>query len=1029
MPEVLPLDEREQALWMLQHLFPDDGVSNLGIAFELPAGIDRVRLRESASWVVRRHPMLRSLIQARDGRVHRILRDPADMRAPLGARPSTRSALEADMRAEVRRAFDIERDELVRFVVFDLPGEDDVLLAVIHHLVFDALSAPRFIDDLTTAYHSFAATGAPPAMRPVPTPEPGPAEPAQETLRYWGERLPGLRPGTMFLPATDYSRASASFTGQRYERAMSAAVPGAVRNLRLRMRTSDNIVLLATYLLLLLRHGAGPELVVGIPLNVRPEDQADAIGCYFSVVPLMVRVEPADSFAHLVERTRDAFTAAQEHRQLSYEAMIRRFPRKDADWQAPLFRHMFNFLPAIPQSMARPSRIMRTRQVDSGYSRYDLEFVLGSREHGYHLQIAYRRELHDEGFVRRLYDRYEALLLRAADDPECELGRLSMDTDHDEVVATVNRTAIRWRGPPTVPGMVEAQIDGRAEHTALASLAETTTYGQLGRLAGRISARLAAGGVRAGDLVAVVAGRGPVTAAAILAAWRAGAAYLPLDPAQPPARLRFELRDADAAAIVADADTIARLGASPRLPIRAEELTTDPAAGQPVSGLGHEPDPGSTAYVIYTSGSTGKPKGVRITHAGLANAVCHFRKVLAFGADHKMLWLTTLGFDISALELLLPLSAGGTVVIADDQVQVRPELLVKVIREFDVDVVQATPTTWRMVAGMADADLSGRWVLSGGEPLSGALAGQLLASGARLVNVYGPTETTIWSTAEPITGPLPDAAPAVGRPIANTAIAVVDEYGADCPVDVVGEVVIGGAGVATGYLRRASLTATRFIRHDRIGRAFLTGDLGRWRPDGRLVLHGRADRQVKVRGGRVELGEVESVLEQHPGVDAAAVVVHLGGQVGETLAAFVVPGADVAVEDLWNFAAAQLPSYAVPGTITLLPALPASASGKTDYPRLAEMAAAARHEAAPPTRPAATGDEVTAWLVGLWRELLEDQDLHLDSNLFLSGGQSLLAIAISGQIRARYGVDLAVLEVFKSPTPRRLGAAVKALLP
>jgi acyl-coenzyme A synthetase/AMP-(fatty) acid ligase len=340
-----------------------------------------------------------------------------------------------------------------------------------------------------------------------------------------------------------------------------------------------------------------------------------------------------------------------------------------------------------------------------------------------------------------------------------------------------------------------------------------------------------------------------------------------------------------------------------------------------------------------------------------------------------------------------------------------------------------------MVAGLADLDLTGRHLLCGGEPLSEALADQLLATGAQLINVYGPTETTIWSTAEPITRRLTGDALAVGRPIANTAIAVVDEYGADCPVDVVGEVVIGGVGVATGYLRRASLTAARFIRHDRIGRAFRTGDLGRWRPDGRLALHGRADRQVKVHGGRVELDEIEAVLELHPEVEAAAVVVHLPGQLGEALAAFVVPNADVAVEDLWNLAAQQLPSYAVPSTIKLLTALPANASGKIDYPYLTELAGAARPtptaaaDVAIADGPAADADGVAAWLAGLWCELLEDQGLQLDSNLFLSGGQSLLAIVISDRIRARYDVDLPVLTIFKNPTPRLLAAAVKALRP
>jgi acyl-coenzyme A synthetase/AMP-(fatty) acid ligase len=420
---------------------------------------------------------------------------------------------------------------------------------------------------------------------------------------------------------------------------------------------------------------------------------------------------------------------------------------------------------------------------------------------------------------------------------------------------------------------------------------------------------------------------------------------------------------------------------------------------------------------------------VQITHRNLANVVRHFGSKLEFRPGKKMLWLTTLAFDISALELLVPLSCGGTVVVADDRAQTRPERLVEIIKEFGVDVVQATPTTWRMISGLERVDLAGRWLLCGGEPITGALARRLLATGGRLVNVYGPTETTIWSTVEPIRQQALPGNPTVGQPIANTTIAVMDEFGADCPVDVVGEVVIGGAGVGAGYLGRTDLTTERFIRHEKIGRAYRTGDMGRWCPDGRLALHGRMDRQVKVHGGRVELDEVESVLKSHPRVDAAAVLLQHPGELAEALAAFVVPAGEVTTEDLWSHAARHLPSYAVPSIMTLVTALPASPAGKTDYARLAVWAVVPRQPAAALTnQPAAADnptDEVTAWLVEQWRDVLDNPAIHADSNLFLSGGQSLLAISITDQVRKRYDVELPYLAIFQNPTPRRLAAEVK----
>lgn len=940
-----------------------------------------------------------------------------------------------------RCSFDISSDEMARFTLFELAEGGQVLLAAVHHLAFDALSAPQFVHDLAVAYRSFAATGEPPAVEPVLAPAIGPGEPSSATVSYWRDRVSGIRPEGMLLAGTDYMTGpagpagDASFAGGRFGRPLSAAGADAVRQLRRRTRASDNIVLLAAYLALLLRHGAGPELVVGLPLSLRSGDLSHLIGPYFSTVPLVVRISNRDSFRELTSRALDAFLEALEHRELSYEAMIRRFRRDGHDWQSPLFRHLFNFRPTLAGTPDDGGWAAEVRQIDTGYSRFDLEFVI-SVSQGYDLQIVYRRDVHDAGFVRRLSDKYEALLLSAADEPDREIGRLAMTTDHDKVIDLANRTAVRWRGPRTVAAMVATRITAAAQARALTGTAGTVSYEMLGHLAKGISARLAAGGIGPGDVVAVATGRSPATAASILATWSLGAAYLPLDKSQPSERLRFQLTDAKARALVADDQALRRLGTECELLIGTEDHSVTGA--QPCH-LDLDPDPDSTAYVIYTSGSTGRPKGVQITHGNLANVVLHFGKALGFGAGQRMLWLTTFSFDISALELFLPLAAGGTVVIVGEREQLRPELLLQVISEHDVNVIQATPTTWRMITALGAADLRGRWLLCGGEPLTGALAAKLKATGGQLVNVYGPTETTIWSTAEAMTGDGLPGPPTIGRPIANTTIAVVDEFGADCPVDVVGEVVIGGAGVGTGYLRRADLTAERFVRSQRLGRAYRTGDLGRWCADGRLALHGRLDRQVKIHGGRIELDEVESVLEEHPQVGKAAVVVRSPGQADEALVAFVVAGAQASAEEIWAFAAQRLPGYAVPSTITPMSALPASPSGKTDYGYLAALATSKEAVAAnsattiagsrPTTpEPRTTHDDITDWLIWLWQDSLDEPGVDADCNLFLSGGQSLLAISIVDQLRDRYGVELPVLAIFMNPTPRRLAAEVKAHL-
>jgi amino acid adenylation domain-containing protein len=1033
--ELGSLSEREEALWLFQRAYPRHGVASVGFSFRVPGDLELPVLRAAAGWVLRHHPVLGSTVRVHDGRPVRVLLDPAAVPVTIDRRDSTSARLDDDIRAAAGRPFDPGRDELVRFTLFDLADGTMELLVTVHHVVFDAMSAPLIARSLQTAYDSIASTGRPPAEPPQELP--GPTDPSEESLAYWKARIDGLRPDAMILDAAGYSDPGASFAGGRYRAPMTAAGSAAVRQLRRVTQTTDNAVLLAAYLLLLHRHGAADDLVAGVPVDLRLPGQQDLVGHNFAIVPVRVRLTADDSFCSFTRRTLEAFFEAFEHRDVSYETMARRFLRHDYDWQAPLFRHLFNFWPmtSVPGERGDWGEM---RQVDTGYTRFDLELSIDAREADYVIQLAYRRDLHEPGFVRRFCDRYEALLQGAAADPDGRARALPITTRHDAAIRQANRTSLRWPPPGTTAGMIGAHVRDHPDRVALTTAGGDVTYGELGRLADRIAARLGQGGVRRGDVVAVAAGRGPVSAAATLAVWRLGAAYLPLDPAQPAERLRRHVRAAATAAIVASAPAAAALAGTAPFVLQDGDLQDgdlqpdDPGAGAgPDGGSATEPQAGDIAYVIYTSGSTGQPKGVRITHASLANVVRHFARVLDFGPELAMSWLTTFAFDISALELFLPLSCGGRVVVVDDQVAVHAQRLMDLIAGQRVDVVQATPTLWRLAAALPDFDLTGRWVLCGGEPLTAALARRLHAAGARLLNVYGPTETTIWSTAALVDGSGPGRPP-VGRPIANTTVAVLDAEGNECPVDVQGEVVIAGAGVGAGYLGSDPASSSRFIEAGRDSRAYRTGDLGLWLADGQLELRGRRDRQVKIRGQRLELGEVEAVLDEHPAVTMAAAV--LTGQAGQDqqLAAFVTANQEVTSDELWDSAARRLPGYAVPGRIRVLGRLPLSPSGKIDYARLAELAreqepAGERtvpgRSPGPPAAPAPS-DDVGAWLVTVWRDLLDDPALHAESNFFLSGGQSIMAISITERIKERYDIEVSLITVLNNPTPRRLRMAL-----
>jgi amino acid adenylation domain-containing protein len=436
--------------------------------------------------------------------------------------------------------------------------------------------------------------------------------------------------------------------------------------------------------------------------------------------------------------------------------------------------------------------------------------------------------------------------------------------------------------------------------------------------------------------------------------------------------------------------------------------------------------PDDLAYLIFTSGSTGRPKGVEVLHRGLAHLIRHFAEELVVTEGDRVLWMTTFGFDISALELFLPLCHGGGAVVAPDEARLRPELLLDLVTRHDVAIVQSTPTIWRLVAPRLGDELLGRHVLCGGEPLSAALAARLLRSGCTLSNVYGPTETTIWSTVARIEPGTVDPV-GVGGPITGTAVYVMDDAGREVPSGVVGELCIAGAGVARGYAGQPELTGQRFRTDASRGRYYRTGDLATWRPDGTLVLLGRADRQVKLRGRRIELGEIEAALQRHPAVAAAAVVVRGDPQGNGRLIGYLQPtdppGIALDLDEINRHLRGTLPYYLVPAELLRLDTLPRSANGKVDYRALPEMTGLPR--TAP--EPAEPADPLVGALVAIWCEVLQRDDLGPHSNLFTSGGHSLLAAIVATRVGERTERPVSLLNVFEAPTPAELACTVREL--
>lgn len=1021
-----PLDRVQRAFWILEQLAPDSGVSNIGIAFRTARPLRWWPLHQAVQQLVARHPPLRLRFPTVNGVPVQHVTAPGDVEVTLDTRATTDEDLTEDLRSFLHSPFDLERQLPFRVAHFSLANGASVVCLGAHHIAVDAASMQILVEEVGRLYDGIAEQGQIPADLASEAASLSTSEPAAESMRYWLDRLRDLDPAQMALPGTRPAPSQPTFAGHTYSVQLSPEAIAALADLRRELRVTDNIILLSTFLLTLLCHGAGPELIVGIPISRRTPATRNEVGYGVSTMPLRIRPDPAAGFRDLVSRTADAFLEGVEHSDATVEAILTEHGHSTADWRVPLFRQMFNYRPWTDAGIRICGQVPQYIEDLFDRSRLDLQCIAVPEPDRFTLRAWYSTEIYDQQQVAAFLARMEALLVAAATQPERPLDQLPFSTAADRaVVAAVNETERSWDSPATLLGSVAAHIAATPDATAIVEPGNTVSYGLLGARAMAVSAALRTAGVQPGDVVAIALSRGAWMAAAILGVWTAGAAYAPLDVEHPPDRLAYAVEDTDARVVILG-------GEPPEWTDGRRVVDVDACSAGPADGpLNDRPSPEDAAYVIHTSGSTGRPKGIVVTHRNLRNVVQDFVGRLDLDASKAVSWSTTTTFDISALELLLPLSCGGRVVVIDHATVLRPRAFLDAVRRHDVSVVQATPTLWRLVADEVTDELAGRQLLCGGEPLTASLARRLIDTGARLFNVYGPTETTIWSTVAELRSPLEEPV-SIGRPISNTRVFVVDQHLRELPPGVPGELCVAGDGVSAGYWRRPTLTAANFGEHPRYGRYYRTGDRACIRGDGSLEVAGRLDRQLKLRGHRVEPGEVEAVLEEHEGVVVAAVTVVGDTESDRHLCAVVQPREHPAptafAEQVWRHASSVLPGYAVPSDIVVVEAMATTPNGKIDYGSLSALVDVnARRTAVEPGRPPAVDNgSLVGQLVQIWRETLGCPELDERDNFFLHGGHSLSAVRMTAQIERIAGRPLPVTTVFHHPTPADLAAHLRS---
>ncbi|MEU0009354.1 amino acid adenylation domain-containing protein [Streptomyces sp. NPDC006314] len=1037
--EVLPPSFSQLRFWLQGELTEDAESHTITTALRLSGPLDVTALSAALRDVVLRHESLRTVFPVTDGTPRQRVLDAVTLDLPV--REVSPEDVEAAVAAASEYVFDLAHEIPVRTELFASAPQEHVLAVTFHHIAFDGWSAAPFLRDLSHAYAARLRGGAPewPGL-PVQYADftlwqreqlGAPDDPdslLSRQIAHWTGTLAGA-PAETSLPVDRPRPATATRRAGTVPFRLAPEDHERLTALAREHGSSVFMVLHAALAGLLRRLGAGTDILVGSPVAGRTDSGLDdLVGCFVNTVVLRTDVSGDPDFGALLDRVRAGVLAALDHQDVPFEQVVEAVNPVRSAARHPLFQVMLSLQNNETGSAELPG--LHIDVPDYGRHRtvsFDLLFDVTESDGGLDGRLVYARDLFDHATAERLAGSFTRLLADAVAHParpvRC-LDILSPAERHAVLTAGSGPAdAAAPKGP--VSQWFREQAARTPDAAAVLHAGGRVTYGELNTRVARLARRLRKLGAGSEQLIAVAMNRSPDLLVALLAVHRTGAAYLPVDPHHPRERVAMVLSEAATLLVLSDRATRDAIGTDDWLTLDDPRLADGATAAEDLD-LDEPALPDSTAYVLYTSGSTGRPKGVTVTHRNLAHLLAAMRGRLPLGPADRLLAVTTVGFDIAHLELLLPLLDGAAVVLASPDEVRDPHSLGRLIRQQAVTAVQATPSLWSGLVDEVPDAVRGLRVLVGGEALPPALADGLTALARTVTNMYGPTETTIWSLAASI-GPRNKRRPPIGSPLGDTRVCVLDEGLQPVPVGVPGELYIGGTGVARGYLNRPGLTAERFIA-DPYGppgtRLYRTGDLVRWTAEGELDFLGRTDDQVKVRGFRIEPREIEAVLDRHHRVTRTAVVVREDEPGERRLVAYVVAGqatgtgtgtgtgTEELVSDLTHWARQTLPPYMVPTIVTLAGGLPLTPNGKLDRSALPSP-----HRSPTITREPSTPTEKL--LCDLFADILGRADVGVDDNFFDLGGDSIVSIRLVSRARSR-GLVISTRDVFRYRTVAEL---------
>jgi amino acid adenylation domain-containing protein len=1045
-----PLSYAQERLWFIHQLEPDLPLYNINSTYRLTGPLNVPALARSLQEIVNRHEVLRTNLVNRDGQPRQVIRDNARFDVPLvdlghlppAEREETALAL---AREEHLRLFDLERDLMLRAKLLRLDDKTHLLVIVMHHIASDGWSIGVFWRELKALYGAFAA-GEPSPLLPLSLQYTDFAVWQREWLQgavlaqqldYWRRRLAGLP--ELDLP-TDYPRPAINkYSGATRRFELPAALAPRLQDFARREGVTLYMLLLAVFQVLLYRYTGQEDFAVGSPIaNRNRRETEELIGFFANTLVMRADLAGNPSFRELLRRVREFALGAYDHQDLPFEKLVAELhPQRDQS-RNPLFQVMFVLQNTPDAVTGLPGIAVEKVSTESrNTSKFDLLLGLMTRTDSLVGIVEYRTDLFAAVTIDRLIEHFRTLLVAAIANPDCPVGELSMLTTVEErhILAGLSVVPEPPRSAPPVHRLFEIQVAHTPDAVALVERDRRLTFQQLNRRANRIARRLSRLGVGPDVCVALQMSRETETFLMLLAILKAGGAYLPLDPLNPPDRLGWMLRESRAPFLVMPPGRVPPFDPGEVTVLAAEGLEAD-AADLPDNNLDPVADGDHLAYVMYTSGSTGRPKGIAMRHGALANLIAWHLDHPILGRPARTIQFSALSFDVSFQEIFVTWCSGGQLVLLDLETRLDPRALADVIRDAAIERLYLPGVALQQLAPFIAADAGGyalQTVVTAGEQLHVTRDVRRMAAaldGFTLHNHYGPTEAHVVShfILEGDPEGWPDLPP-IGRPIPGARLYVLDQHRQLLPVGYPGELAIGGAVLARGYLHRPDLTEERFVAdpfaREAGGRMYLTGDLARWLPYGELEYLGRLDRQVKIRGFRIEPGEIESAIGRHPAIREVAVLANEDLSGNRQLVAYVVPSVgelDPDPAELRAFLSKTLPDYMIPAAFVTLPRLPLTAHGKVDRAVLPAPDAGARPAGNVGVAPLTPEEEAVA---AIWREVLRQDQIGVDDNFFDLGGHSLLATQVVSRIEQQCGRRLPLSLLFTAPTVAQLAAHLK----